>query len=178
MEAGCPTHLLGISTSTGPVLLEIDLKELTAHGLDLLLRHRAYVKCADDGAHVLGGLDGGQAGDSSSQDQNLGGRNLPSSSHLASEKPSELVTCLDYGTVASNVGLTGKSVERLAPREGPRDAVHGKDGGLLVLELLHQVRVLRGPDEAQEGPILDKLGLLGRGGPNLENNVLLKGLLA
>ena len=75
----------------------------------------------------------------------------------------ELVPRLHDGPVARDVGLGAERVVGLAAAQRAGDAVHGERRGPLVPELLHQVRVLGGVEEGDEGAVAE-LGRLVRGG--------------
>ena len=63
---------LGVPPLPGAVLRLLHLQELRPHALDLLLRHGPGVKGPDNGAHVLGRLDGREA----LEHEDLGGGDL------------------------------------------------------------------------------------------------------
>ena len=82
--------------------------------------------------------------------------------HLSSKETPELVGGFQHGTVSGNVGLRRQSVVRLSSRQRAGNAVHGKDGGLLVLQLLDELFVLLGIDEGNQRLVSQRGGLLGR----------------
>ena len=159
-------HLLGVSAGAGAVLLDVDLEESGAHGLHLLFTNGSNVEGADDGAHVLGGLDGGEAGDASAEDQNLGRRDLTRRRHLPGEEAGKLLGRLHHGPISGNIGLAAQDVVGLGPRQHPGDAVQGEDVGVLVGQGIVQLGVDgRGdhPDQRLAGELLQfAVGHIGR----------------
>mmetsp|Transcript_46358 Transcript_46358/g.121648 ORF Transcript_46358/g.121648 Transcript_46358/m.121648 type:complete len:809 (+) Transcript_46358:937-3363(+) len=142
-------HLLGVPARALAALLKVDLEELGAHRLRLLLDGGTHVEQADDRAHVLRGLHGGQAGDAATEHEHLGRRHFARRRHLASEEAAELAGSLNDCAIACDVRLRREGVEGLAARERPRDAIHGKHRGLLLGELVHELLVLRRKHEGQ-----------------------------
>src|SRR2546423_575931 len=61
----------------------------------------------------------------------------------------EMMRCLDDGAIAANIGHRRQRIEFLRARDA-RHAVHRQHRRFLRRELLQQLRVLRGPDEAYE----------------------------
>ena len=173
-------HDLGVTAGGRPLLLIVDLHELRAHGLDLVLDLGAGVGGAHDGAEPVGRADGGQSGDADADDEDLGGRHLAGRGDLAGEKTPELMRGFDDGAVAGYVGHGTQGVEFLGTGDA-RDAIHGQDRGLLGGQLVHQFRVLGRPDETdQSRPLAQVIDLvaamlgMGLGSPNLEDDVRLR----
>src|ERR1019366_3935267 len=81
----------------------------------------------------------------------LGGLHLARGRDLAVEEAAEGVGGLDDGAVAGDAGLGGQGVHLLGAGEHARQRVDGQYADLARRELLHQFRVLRRPDEGDQG---------------------------
>jgi magnesium transporter len=89
--------------------------------------------------------------DACAGDEDLGRRHLAGGGDLAVEEAAEGVGRLDHGAVAGNAGLGRQGIHLLRARELARQGVDRQHGGLFRRQLLHQFRVLRRPDEADQG---------------------------
>lgn len=92
---------------------------------------------------------------------------LPRRCHLSRKKASKLVAGLQHGPVATNVGLRRERIKGLAATQRPRNAIHGKGGRFLLLQLLDQCLVLFGPEKGNQGAVFQGLGFLGGWGAEL-----------
>jgi hypothetical protein len=144
-------HHLGIAAAAGTFLLVIDLDELAAQGHDLVGHFGTGVVGAHDGAQAGRRADRGQAGDSGAGDEDLGRRHLARGRDLSIEEATEGIGGLDDGTVAGDAGLGSQRIHLLGAGELARQRVDGQHGSLFRRQLLHQFRVLRRPDEADQG---------------------------
>jgi hypothetical protein len=165
-------HHLGIAAAARAFFLVIDLDELAAQRHDLVGHFGACVVGAHDRAQVGGRADGRQAGDTGTGDKNLGRRNLARRGDLAIEEPAERVGSLDDGAIAADAGHGGQGVHLLGAGELARQGVDGQHREFAVGQLLHQLRVLRRPDEAdQRAARPHECDLFGRRGAHLEDDV-------
>ena len=144
-------HHLGVAAAAGTFFLIIDLDEFAAQRHDLVGHFGTGVVGAHDGAQAGGGADRRQAGHAGAGDEDLGRRHLARGRDLAVEEAAEGVGGLDDGAVAGDAGLGGQRVHLLGAGEHARQRVDGQHGDLARRELLHQFRVLRRPDEADQG---------------------------
>ena len=108
----------GVSSRSTSVLLEINLKKLPPHGLNLFLRHRTHVESPHNSPHVLRGLDGSKARDAGSQDEDFGGGDFAGCSHLTCEETTKFIGSFEDGTVTGYVGLGREGVEGLGVEGG------------------------------------------------------------
>ena len=90
---------------------------------------------------------------------------------MPSEEAAKLIGRLNDGSISSNIGLGREGIVRLSATQGTGDAIHGEGRGLLILELLDQILVLRGIQKGYDGPILQGGGLLRGGRSELHHNV-------
>ena len=76
-------HLLGIAALAAAVLNNaLHGNVLPAERLNLLARLGAHIEAAHNGTHVLGRANGGEPGNTSTDDEDLGRRDLPRSGDL------------------------------------------------------------------------------------------------
>ena len=142
-------HLLRVAALALAALLEVQFDELRAEALDLLARRGARVEGADLGAEALRRRDGREPGDAGADDEHPGRGDLAGGRHLARDEAAEVLGGLDDRAVAGDVRHRAERVHLLRARDA-RHAVHGEHGRLARGELLEQLLVLRGPDEADE----------------------------
>ena len=76
-------HLLGVPALALPRFVELELEELSAEALDLLLDGGARVERAHDRPERPRGGDGREAGDARADDEHLRGLDPPGRGHLA-----------------------------------------------------------------------------------------------
>ena len=144
-------HHLGVAAAAGAFFLIIDLHEFAAQRHDLVGHFGTGVVGAHDGAQAGCSADRRQAGHAGTGDEDLGRRHLARGGDLAVEEAAEGVGGLDDGAVAGDAGLGGQGVHLLGAGEHARQRVDGQHGDLARRELLHQFRVLRRPDEGDQG---------------------------
>ena len=96
--ASVPARRLGVGRA-------LDLEELRAQGLHLLLDRGADVEGGDLRAEAPRGGDGLQAGHTRAQHEHLGGRDGPGRGHQHREEAAELVGGEQRRAVAADVGL-------------------------------------------------------------------------
>jgi hypothetical protein len=165
-------HHLGIAAAAGPFFLILDLDEFAAQRLDLVGHFGTGVVGAHDGAEAGSSADRRQAGHAGTGDEDLGRRNLARGCDLAVEEAAECVGGLDDGAVAGNAGLRGQRVHLLGAAQHARQRVDGQHGDLARRELLHQFRVLRRPDEADQGlALVHQADFFSGRGENLQDEV-------
>lgn len=82
--------------------------------------------------------------------RNLCRVDLPGCRHLSAQESTKRVCGLDDCSVAGYVGHRGKRIKGLSSADGPWNAVHGNDGELPGLELLHQLWILAWLDKANK----------------------------
>ena len=164
-------HFFGVSAFAGAVFEQGHFEEVGAHALDLFLRRRASVEGAHDGAEATRGADGGQTRHAGADHQHLGRRHLARGGHLSGEEAPEEARCLDHGAVARDVGHRRERIHLLCARHSWH-LVDGEQRRALGRNVLDQLLVLGGPDEADEGLLLlDQIGLV-----DAQIRVLLGGL--
>jgi hypothetical protein len=157
-------HDLGVTAAARAFFLVVDLDEFAAQRLDLVGHLGARVVGAHDGAQVGRRADGGQAGHAGTGDEDLGRRHLARGRDLAVEEAAEGVGRLDHGAVAADAGHGRQRVHLLRAAQLARQAVDGQHGGLARGQLLHQLGVLRRPDEAdQRAAFAHQRHFVGRG---------------
>ncbi|MCY1239282.1 hypothetical protein D9M72_520700 [compost metagenome] len=79
---------------------------------------------------------------------------------------------LDDGAVTGDASRRGQRIHLLGARKCARQAVDGEDRGLPGGELLHQLGVLRRPDEVDQcAALAHQAHFLGAGRAHLEDNV-------
>ena len=156
-------HFLGVAVG-GLLRGDGDGDELGAHGLDLLARFGAQVGGLDDGAHGVGGADGGEAADAGADDVHGGRRDLARGGDLASEQAAEGIGGLDHGAVAGDVGHRGQHVHRLRARQA-RHGVHRECGEVRGREVVDKLRIAaRGQSGDEHRAGLHQVAVLARRG--------------
>ena len=133
-------HHFGVSTGTGPILLETKFEELATQAFHLFLHCGTGIESAYDGTHVAGRPDGRQTGNPRTDHKNFGGRNLAGGRDLPREKSAEPMRSLDHGAVTRDVGHGAQGVHGLGPGNS-RHAIHTKEIDLLLTKSLEQVLV-------------------------------------
>merc|ERR1719370_2560323 len=156
-------HLLGITSLSAAVLLNLHLQELASHRLDLLLYSRPHIKAPDNGTHAFGLTHSCKTCYSTTNDKHLSWGHFPCSSDLSSEEPAKVVAGLDHSSVTRDVAHGGESVEDLRPRD-PGHAVHTKGCDLLGRQGLDQVGVLSRVEEGVKGRLIPQQGHLLKAG--------------
>ncbi len=165
-------HDLGVTAATGTFFFVIDLDEFAAQRHDLVGHFGAGIVGAHDGAQAGCRADRRETRDAGAGDEDLGRRHLARSGDLAVEEAAEGVGGFDHRAVAGDTGLGGERVHLLGAGERARQRVDGQHGGLLGGELLHQFRILRRPDEADQGAAFTQVPhVLGRRYTDLEHDV-------
>ena len=115
---------------------------------------------------------GGESRDTGAGDEDLRRRNLAGGGDLAVEEAAEGVGGLDHGAVAADAGHGGERVHLLGAGELARQGVDREHGQLARGQRLHELGVLRRPDEADERAAgLHQRDLVGRRGTHLEDHV-------
>ena len=120
-------ELAGVAGLGGRVGHALDLEELRAQRLDLLLDGGADVEGGHDRAEAAGGGDRLQAGDAGAEHEHLGGLDRARGGHQHREEARELLGGGEDGEVAGDGGLAGERVHRLGARDA-RDLLH-REGG-------------------------------------------------
>lgn len=164
--------------------LDIDGDELGSHGLDLFLGGGSGISSANDGSETLGGLDGGETGDSGSDDEDLGGWGSSGGGDQSGEESAEVVGGLDDGLISGDVGHTGEGVEDLGSGDSG-NLVHGEGGESVLGGLVVDLGILGWVEEGDGGGsllhgiklVLSEFGVV-LGGSDLEDDILLVGRLS
>jgi hypothetical protein len=162
-------HHLGVAAAARAFFLVVDLDELAAQRDHLVGHLGAGVVGAHDGAQVGRRADGRQARHAGAGDEHLGRRHLAGGGDLAVEEAAEGVGRLDHRAVAADAGHRGQRVHLLRAESWRGSAVDGQHGGLARRQLLHQLGVLRRPDEAdQRAAFAQQRHFVGLGGRTLK----------
>ena len=165
-------HHPGVAAAARAILVVIDLDEGATQGLDLVGHLSARVVGAHDGAQIGRCANRRQTSHTGTGHKHLGRGHLARSGDLAIEVAAKGVGRLNHSAVARDTGGGGQGIHLLRTRERARQAVHGQHRGLLGRQLLHQLGVLRGPDEAdQDRARAHQRHFLGAGGAHLEHDV-------
>jgi len=143
-------HDLGVAAAARALFFVIDLDELAAQRLDLVGHLGARVVGAHDGAQIGRRADGRQARHAGAGNEHLGRRHLARGRDLAIEIAAKGICRLDHGAVAGHTRGGGERIHLLRARERARQAVDGQHRGLARRQLLHQLGVLRRPDEVDQ----------------------------
>jgi len=144
-------HHLGVAAATGTFFLVLDFHEFAAQRLDLVGHFGTRIVRAHDGAQTGCGTDRRQTGHAGTGDEYLGRWNLARSRDLAVEEAAKDIRGLDHGAVTGYASLRSQGVHLLGAGKLARQAVDGQHGCLLRSQLLHQLRILPRPDEADQG---------------------------
>ena len=129
----------------------LDLEELRAQRLDLLLDRGADVEGGHDRAEAPRGGDRLQPGDARAEHEHLGGRDRARGGHQHREEARQLLGGDDHREVAGDRGLRGQRVHRLRARDA-RDRLHREGGRAGGGDPLQAVGVReRGEEADQDG---------------------------
>mmetsp|Transcript_43521 Transcript_43521/g.93215 ORF Transcript_43521/g.93215 Transcript_43521/m.93215 type:complete len:210 (-) Transcript_43521:520-1149(-) len=101
--------LLGITTSTRTVFLEVYTDPLGTHGVNLV-GDITHIPGPDNRAQGFGGSNGSETSDTTAEDKGLGRRILACSSHLRSVESTKMVRSLYHCTMARHFGLGGQNI--------------------------------------------------------------------
>ena len=153
-------HHLGVSALSGALFLEVQLEELAAHALDLLLDLGTCVESADDCAEATRRADRSESCDAAADHQHLGGRHAPGGCRLSREQSGIRVDRFDHGAIAGEIRHRAQRVHLLGAGDAG-NLVHRDRRDVARGELLDDGGVLSRPDEADEHrPFADQLRLV------------------
>lgn len=125
------------------------MQEGGTHRLHLLGGLRTDVGGVDLGPHRVGGTQRGQAGDTGTDDEDLGRRNLASSRDLAAKGSTVRECSLHDSPVTRDVGHRGQSIHGLSTRD-TRNHVHTQAGDAGGSQLLGKGKILTRMKESDE----------------------------
>ena len=153
-------ELLRVSAGALAGLAEVDLEELRAEGLHLLLHHRPRVERLDDRAEPPRRRDGLKAGDARADDEDFRGRDRARGRRQHREEFWKRGGREKHGFVAGDRCLRRKRVHRLRACD-TRDRVHRERGHASPRELAHQTVVCqRRQERDQDGGLAQSRELL------------------
>jgi len=128
--------LLGVTTLTSAFLLEVNLDPGGTEGSSLI-GHIADIPGADDGTGCLGGTDGGQTGNTTTQDEGLGRGVLTSGGHLGGVEATVMMSGLNPRADTGNLGLGREDIEGLGDGD-TGDRGHIDEHNLVLVSLLDE----------------------------------------
>ncbi len=165
-------HDLGVTATARAFFLVVDLDELPAQRHHLIGHFGTGVVGAHHGTQIGGSADGGQARDTGTGDEDLCRRDLAGGGHLAVEETAEGIGSLNDGAITTDARHGGQRVHLLRTAQLARQRVHCQHGNLALGQLLHELGVLRRPDETdQRGTGLDQADFFCERGPDLEDDI-------
>jgi hypothetical protein len=165
-------HDLGVTAAARAFFFKVHFDELTTQRHDLVGHLGAGVVGAHDGAQAGGSANGGQTRHTGTGDEHLGRRHFACGRDLAIEETTKGIGGFDHSAVAAHTGHRGQRVHLLGAAEGARECVDRQRRDLFSGQLLHQIGILGGPQEAnQRLAFVHQRHFVGGRGSHLEDDV-------